>query len=352
MLDYLIVGSGLAGMAVAKTLQGRGLSFLTYDQSAQGASQVAAGLYNPVVLKRLNLTWRGEELMRDSLPFYRKLQEELQLHADHPLPLLRLLHTPAEQNAWVEASDRPGLSSFLQPEFIANTNPHLTAPYGFGLVRDSGWLNTSLLLNAWAEKMVAAGHLKREQFDHKALVQKGTHWEYQGLQARKVVFCEGFGMMQNPFFNALPLQGTKGEYLTIHAPELAEQRIVKSSVFLIPLGRDRYRVGATYAWNDYSHQPTEAAREQLLQKLKTFLRCPFTVQGQSAGIRPTVPDRRPLVGAHPEHRSLFLLNGLGSRGVLLAPFAADRLIRFAEEAEPLPEEMDLERYKKRFSISP
>ena len=156
-------------------------------------------------------------------------------------------------------------------------------------------------------------------------------------------------MLQNPWFNYLPLQGTKGEYLTIHAPGLAEDRIIKASVFLIPLGQDRYRVGATYAWNDFSQEPTTAAREQLLEKVRRFLRCDFRITGQTAGIRPTVPDRRPLVGVHPEYDSLFLLNGLGSRGVLLAPYAAEQLVRFSEDGQPLPEAMDLSRFKKRYS---
>lgn len=348
MLDYLIVGSGLAGLAVAETLRGRDRSFLVLDHAGPSASRVAAGLYNPVVLKRLNLTWKGEQLMRISLPFYRRLQQELGIQADHPLPLLRLLHAPAEQNAWVEASDRPGLSTFLIPERLPNDNPHMLAPHGFGEVRDAGWMDTSLLLNTWAEQLTSKGLLKRRRFEHRELAWKDSYWEYEGIQARRVVFCEGFGMMQNPYFNYLPLQGTKGEYLTIHAPGLDEKRIIKSSVFVIPLGNDRYRVGATYTWNDYEAIPTAAAREELLKKLGSFLRCPFTVEGQSAGIRPTVPDRRPLAGQHPEHPTLCVLNGLGSRGVLLAPFAADQLVRAVEDGTSLPGEMDISRFIKRF----
>ena len=127
-------------------------------------------------------------------------------------------------------------------------------------------------------------------------------------------------MRENPYFNYLPLQGTKGEYLTIHAPELREHRIVKASVFLIPLGGDRYKVGATYAWNDYATAPTEKARDELLKKLRAFLNTPFT------------------------------LVGLGSRGVLLAPFAAKALICSAEDGTALPPEIDLARFQKHFSI--
>ena len=186
------------------------------------------------------------------------------------------------------------------------------------------------------------------KLNHRALEFGDNHVRYGDLKARRVVFCEGFGMRGNPFFNYLPLQGTKGELLTINAPELREDRIVKSGVFFIPLGHDRYRVGATYAWNDYTQEPTSAAREQLLGQLRKFVRCDFEVEGQVAGIRPTVPDRRPLLGRHPERPQLFALNGLGSRGVLIAPYAASRLVAHMEGGQPLPPEMDIARYGAHF----
>ena len=74
---------------------------------------VAGGLYNPVVLKRINLTWEGTRLMQTAIPFYRQLEEDLEVGIDEKLPVLRLVHSAGEQNAWMEAADRPGVSRFL-----------------------------------------------------------------------------------------------------------------------------------------------------------------------------------------------------------------------------------------------
>lgn len=348
MLDYLIVGSGLAGMAITETLRREGCSLRVFDDASQQASRVAGGLYNPVVLKRFTLAWEGSRLMAFSLPFYQELERRWGISIDRKTPVYRRLASAEEQNAWFEASDRPGLSEFLEPGIVRNENQALDAPFGFGRVRNTGRIATSALLNAFSQELREQGQLDTAAFDHALLEFAEGHVRYGDQKARRVVFCEGFGMRGNPFFNYLPLQGTKGELLTIRAPELREERIVKSGVFFIPLGHDRYRVGATYAWNDFTHGPTREAREELLGQLRKFVRCDFEVEGQVAGIRPTVPDRRPLAGRHPERPELFVLNGLGSRGVLIAPYAAHSLARFMEGGEPLPPEMDVARYRSHF----
>ncbi|MBT8321719.1 MAG: FAD-binding oxidoreductase, partial [Eudoraea sp.] len=121
-----------------------------------------------------------------------------------------------------------------------------------------------------------------------------------------------------------------------------------SSVFIIPLGNDLYRVGATYKWKDKTNIPTEESRRELLEKLDTFLKADYKVVSHVAGIRPTVTDRRPLVGRHLIHSNLYVLNGFGSRGVLIAPYAANQLLAYIEKENPLNPEMDIHRFSKKY----
>jgi glycine/D-amino acid oxidase-like deaminating enzyme len=123
---------------------------------------------------------------------------------------------------------------------------------------------------------------------------------------------------------------------------------IKSSVFMIPLGNDLYKVGANYDRNTSNSLPTENTKKELMKKLDGLLTCEYEVVGHEAGIRPTVKDRKPLVGQHPKCDSLFVLNGFGSHGIMIGPWAAEKLFARIEKGITLPQEVDISRYSKDF----
>src|SRR5690606_24555988 len=107
---------------------------------------------------------------------------------------------------------------------------------------------------------------------------------------KKIIFAEGAQAVENPFFPKHTLIGNKGEYLIIKAPELKLKALLKGPVYVIPLGNDQYKVGATYSRDDYSINATNEAKEEILSKLKTVINCPFQLIGHTAGVRPTTKD--------------------------------------------------------------
>ena len=341
--DYLIVGSGLAGLMLCETLRKRGKSFKVISNSSQQASVVASGLYNPVVLKRFNKAWNADTQLPLALSTYKDLEIFLAIKVDYQLPIYRIFHAINEQNNWFLACDKPDLHHFLIPKVINNDNTNINAPFGYGKVKQTGRVDTKLLLKSYVSSLKSNGLYLEEKFNYEAL-ELETGVKYKDLLAKQLIFAEGFGMKQNPFFNKLPLEGTKGELLLIHAPDLNSKVILKSSVFVIPMKSDKYLVGSTYAWKDYTNAPTKFARTSLISKLQKLLNCSFEIIEQRAGIRPTVIDRRPLVGQHKVHNNLYILNGLGSRGVLIAPTVAKNLIDFIENGLALPKDIDINRF--------
>lgn len=349
MIDYLIVGLGLAGISFCEQLEKYGKTYKVVSDASQTSSVVAGGLYNPVILKRLTMAWNAKEQLDLASPFYRSLEDKLNVKLDYKVPVLRRFASVEEQNMWFEASDKRGLKDFLSPEIQRNNNPNINAPLGFGEVLHTGRIDTELLISAYTKYLFSKESFLREAFDHKALQVALNSISYKSIQAKRIVFAEGFGLMKNPFFNYLPLTGIKGEYIIIKAPELNEPHVIKSSIFIIPKEKDIYRVGATYQRDDYSNLSTKKARQELVKKLDALIDCEYQLVDQMAGIRPVVVDRRPLIGQHPKYENLYVINGFGSRGVIIAPYASKQLYEFIEIKNEISTEMDINRFAKRIS---
>jgi len=347
-IDYIIVGCGLAGIAFCEQLRKHKKSFIVFDDASQNSSPVAAGLYNPVVLKRFTEAWKGKDLLDMALPMYKNLEQLLNVNLDYKLPVYRKFSSVEEQNEWFTATDKPSLQNCLSTKIIKNSNPKINAPYGFGEVLNTGRIDTGELIKYYRKYLENLNQIIFETFDYQLLKISNNSIQYKDLVIGNLICSEGFGVQSNPFFKELPLSATKGEIITIKSPDLKIDFILKASVFIIPIGDDLYIVGATYNWADKTKSITEDAKLELTEKLKTIITCDFEIVNQVTGIRPTVKDRRPLVGSHPSYKNVFVLNGLGTRGVLIAPYIAEQLYNLIEYREPLDKEIDIKRLNSIF----
>ena len=260
-VDYIIVGCGLAGIAFCQILKKNEKSFVVFDNKSQVSSIVAGGLYNPVVLKRFTPAWESENQIDNSIQTYLEIEQELGIKIDHKIPVYRMFNSVEEQNNWFTAADKPILCRWLSPEVIPNKNKNIYANFGFGEVLETGRIDTYNLIESYQKDLISKKQFTSESFNYSNLVIHQQEILYQSIRSKKIVFTEGFGLKSNPYFNYLPLKGTKGEILIIHAPELKIDFVLKSSVFLIPIGDDQYIVGATYNWDDKSNQPTSEAKK-------------------------------------------------------------------------------------------
>lgn len=343
-VDYIIVGCGLAGISFCEQLKINNKTFVVFDDKSQLSSTVAGGLYNPVVLKRFTSVWKCEEQLTLALSMYQSIEKELQVKLDYKLPVYRKFTSLEEQNDWFTASDKPSLTDYLSTEIKQNTNSSINAPFGFGEVLKTGRIDVGTLVYTYKLSLLNSKILYEHPFIYDILKNNLASVEYKNIKAKHIVFSEGFGIAKNPFFDYLPMIPTKGELLTIYAPDLNIDFVLKGSIFLIPLQDDLYLVGATYDWRDTTHIITHKAKQTLLEKLNALITCSFTVVNQVAGIRPTVKDRRPLVGQHPIHKNIYVLNGLGTRGIMIGPYVAKQLYDHIENRRSLEKEVDISRF--------
>lgn len=347
MIDYLIIGAGIAGISFAETCIQNGKSFYVLENNSQKSSLVAGGLYNPVILKRFSKVQDAQEQLMLLNSFYASIEKRINAKVNFPLPILRKFFSVEEQNNWFIASDKIGLSPFLSTDLLFRQYEGIDAPYGYGEVLQTGYLDTTVLLDGFRNYLKANGLIAYETFDYDALNVDTDFIHYKDVKAKHIIFAEGFGMHANPYFRDLPLDGTKGELFVIKASGLKIDVIVNTSVFILPMGNDLFKVGATYNWADKTDLPTEEGKQELVSRIKEILNCEFEIVDHFGGVRPTVKDRKPLIGTHSEYKNVHILNGLGTRGVMQGPSMAKALYENIENEAPLDISCDIRRFSKR-----
>ncbi|MBK7816373.1 MAG: FAD-binding oxidoreductase [Sphingobacteriaceae bacterium] len=80
-----------------------------------------------------------------------------------------------------------------------------------------------------------------------------------------------------------------------------------------------------------------------------LIKVPYNVLEHKAGVRPSTLDRRPIIGQHPLHKNLFVFNGLGTKGVMLAPYFSKKFVHFYLNKEALDAEVDVKRFYSKFN---
>lgn len=345
-VDYIVVGLGIAGLSFCEKLLENNKSFIVFNNAKESSSLISAGIINPLVLKRFTPVWNAHEHISTAFPFYKNLSEKLNIEILEEFPMFRIFNNVEEQNNWMVASDKEELKNFLKPKIEKNTNPAINAPFGLGKVNQTGRVFSDVLIKKYSEFLLENDRLLSETFDYSLLSETEDSIHYKNISAKKIVFSEGAYVRNNPFFPKQLLIPNKGEFIVLKVPNLQFHAMLKSSIFIISLGNDLYKVGATYDREDSSYVTTSSAREELLNKFEKIITAPYEVVSQVAGIRPTTKDRRPLLGALKESNRKVFFSGLGTRGFISSPSLAHKLYNHLEHNEVLLREIDIKRHYK------
>lgn len=343
-VDFIIVGCGLAGIAFAERCLLAKKSIIVIDSGVHNSSIVAAGIYNPVILKRFTGLSFAQEQLESMNNFYQTLHNKGMQHLDNKMSILRKFTSVEEQNNWFAASDKPKIAPFLSLQLYDKRHVGIDSPFNFGEVLSTGFVDTENLLKQYKNYLRKLNCLVTNDFDYQSLHILSQGLIYHDFSAKHIVFAEGMGMCNNPYFNYLPLDGTKGELIIIKSLELDISHIINSSLYIIPIGNHHFKVGATYEWHDKSNYATEFGLQELTLKLNEILVCDYEIVHHFAGIRPTVRDRKPLLGTHHTHKNIHILNGLGTRGVMLAPWCANMLYQQIENNITINSEFNITRF--------
>lgn len=348
-VDYLIIGQGLAGSLLGWELIRRGQTVMIIDPGTENASRVAAGLINPVTGQRLVKAADTERLLESATKYYAVLELFFRQSFFIEQPMLRLLHSARLLEIARQRLADPTYAPYL--ERILDRHSGITSPFGLLVQRHTGHVETRALLRALKQFFIDRCSYRQAQVCYRDI-----HWRrtvnWQGLQARAIIFCEGYHMSQNPWFNWLPLQPVKGEILTGFCVNLPGPDILNYGHWLMPITGCQFKTGATFEHDTLDITPTERAKATLLSELEQV--CPALSQATTlchqAGIRPATQDRQPFIGFHPKQAGFAVFNGFGAKGSLLIPYYCQLFADVLQSRQALPGKINIFRhYDSHFS---
>ena len=349
MLDYLIIGYGIAGALLAAELRRRGATYAVVDRAPfESSSRVAAGIWAPLTgLHVARAPW-AQQMLEAAAQVYPELERETNSQFYFPQRVYRVFKSPLQQERWLQHRGLPRgpefLSAWLPPESFPTC---INAPRGGVEIFGGGRVDTQLMIDGLRQMEARAGRLFEAEFQPDDLRMTDEHLAWRELTARHVVFCMGSSSLAGTPFAWVPFKSTRGDILTV-AADCELDGIYHGARFLAPAGGGFYRVGASYVHGETTARPGAAERTAIEKDLEQMLRVPFRTVDHRAGLRPNTLDNVAVLGSLPYDRRVLVFNGLGSKGVLQAPLLARLLLNYSMNGDALPPELDVARFLKRW----
>ena len=349
MHEAIILGQGVVGSLLSFRFQQLGIPHVVIDRGHEKASSfAAAGIINPITGRRFVRSWKIENLGKE-LKLYTELAASLSLEKRafiQPLLVFRDLSSIKALNDWDLRRSEDGNAQFMSPA-IRSSNGRLDAHQ---LPQHSDWAQLGIDLAASSPgtaylfpEVLGPGHGYRvdlqfllKQFraslkDKKILIHKEVSidevsilsdcYSIGGIKARYIIDCTGARAITSSTWSHLPWRGTKGEAARFSLPKAGRAFTVKRGMFLCPVGSEQQVwLGATNQDQFDDDQVSAYAKTHLKEEAAGFGVSIPKNASYLVGIRPTVLDRRPLVGRHPKHSGLWICNGMGTKGASLAPY--------------------------------
>lgn len=338
--DFLIVGQGLAGTWLDYFLSLSGKRCIVIDRkNPNSASNISSGIVNPITGRKLVKTWMFDEMYNFAQSAYQKIEQKFNIKVWYNRNIVWLLQNEQDLNNFSARSSADGYHQHILAVERGIWKPEFKSAVGYAVVAGN-YINTSLLLQSYRTHLLQNNRLIEDFVDIKDLtfLSEGVIWK--NVKASKIIFCEGYLAGQNPFFNHLPLAPNKGEVLVVEAGELKiTDHLIKGSAFLVPLGNDLFWAGSQYNFDQPDENISEEGRIEIENALKSMLTVPFKVVDHWAGIRPSTLQRRPLVGMHHKYPQIGILNGLGTKGVLMSTYFANKLSELLINNSTLPKDL-------------
>jgi glycine/D-amino acid oxidase-like deaminating enzyme len=312
--QILIIGQGLSGSWLSYYLQQLNVDCIAIDENkANSASKVASGIINPVTGLRYAKTWMIDEAMPFATQAYQAFNCIQQIN------MLEIF----ESNTAVAAFEKRINENF---DYVQMHSKKWNKTFNYNL--SIGEINPCWLVDVHSFLQQQKNNIKyiEDKFDESFLQLEKNKIIYKDIVANKIIFCDGISSSQSKYFNHLAFTPVKGQALIIECNDLSSQYLFKNKHTIVPWQKNLFWVGASFEREYKDEYPSIEFKTQTTTWLNEFLKLPYKIIDHISSIRPANMDRKPFVGLHSTHKNMGILNGMGSKGVLYAPYFAKQLV--------------------------
>ncbi len=345
----IIIGQGIAGSLLAYELMKSGRNVMVIDNGYKtSASRIAAGMWNPILFKKLKKSWRADDLLPSLQRTYTELEELLDKKFMYDREIVRLFPSNDSANDFHLAVKDERYSDYLedkpQPELEAVANDE----FGYGTIK-GGYIELPVFLPAFRKFLESQDSFLEADFNEKDLEITAFGVIWNGYEAQKIIYANGYKTTESKFWSYLPITRTHGNMLHIKAEDLNLKGVFNNGQWLLNLEDGSYKMGATFEWDLLEPTPSEEGKQKLITKLESGLKKKpeLDIIKQHAGIRPTSADHRPIMGFHANHPEIGIFNGMGTKGIMLAPFFARQFSASLTEKSVIEDVVNVNRFRNK-----
>jgi tRNA 5-methylaminomethyl-2-thiouridine biosynthesis bifunctional protein len=365
-----IIGGGIASACAAYALTKSGVKVTVYCQDfsvAQGASSNNIGALYPLIHQQTDdISLFYQQAFEQAISCYKEIAEQ-GFNYDHDwCGLLEISYKPA-----LTLRQQHIDNSKLWPESLihsvdkeqASKLAGVTLDHGGLFFPKAGWIAPAQLVKQVFKAAESTNRLRIEtgfkidkisqQPDGKWLLHSTT----ENFQANVLIYCGGAQGIPLNIIKQLPLTSVRGQVTSMASNEKIESlsTVICHKGYLTPANNNLHCIGATFQKNNFD---TTAKAEEDEFNLNMLEKClPGLAQfntsdivSSKARLRCMTPDHMPMVGAMPDieaHKqqfahlskdkrwrydqpapvinNLYMMTGLGARGLCSAPLLADIL---------------------------
>lgn len=338
-LPILIIGKGLAGTHLGLEFKKRDIPFqIVEDRKEISASCIATGLMNPFAGRKLALSWNWDDCYSKAKESYQSIEGMTGSSFFQEFKILRLFSSVKEENLWPDKTlQYPNKLEDWNP--IQNPMPEIVTGSGGLLSRvgarvlcDKFLRETELILK---ENIIYSSFQKVER-------NQLGNFMFEGKEFSNIIFSGGYRDYNRPEFEHLHLTPCKGTLIDyqVEGSSTWDMIPIRGS-FIVPRESGMVRVGSTYSWTmDSGYEPY--GRSKIEEKLIHVLKEHPSFYQEYFGWRPTVKDRRPLIGKI--GKGIWAFNGFGSKGSLQAPLLANEFVNHFTGNGEINPEVDVKRF--------